>query len=286
MLGNRLRVEKKNCLEQGAHFRSPGTQDAVVQHTQHPVPDIKSENSEEIPVTPNHPATGTDDVGEGKVGPAGTADNKAKPNAKSVSPDPVNRPRGMTPRRTFATPMAYHQGVHNNFASPNNGYHGNGFNGQPGYPPQYPSPGPGYAPRYMSPNYTMTPGYNPHARTPYGHGGYTPATPHMNLGVDTPYPGHGGPYYPPETSPEGYWATPYLQDGAEGYRYFAGYGPQRTPMQRTPMQPAARSVNVINAGQTPTRATEQPAQQQKPAQTTATEQQTGKDAGEDVVEKK
>ncbi|KAI0391703.1 hypothetical protein F5Y17DRAFT_460565 [Xylariaceae sp. FL0594] len=286
LLGHRLRVEKKNCLDQGVQVRAHGTEDAVVKRTQSAESHTMRHNTQEIPGTPYHAGGGN-----GVAGPSG---NKVH-HMQSVSPGVRYRARG-APHGNFGTPMpAYHHGHHghhgpqgpqNYVATPQNGFNGNGFNGngfngQPGYPPpQYSSPGQGHIPRYSSPGYAMTPGYNnSHGRGPYGPGGYSPATPQMNHGMGTPYPGNGGHYYPPAAPAQPCWTTPYLQDGAEGYRFYAAYGngQHRTPSHRAAMPPAARVANATNAGQTPTRAPEMAA---------APEITTVKDAGDDVAEKK
>ncbi|KAI1812249.1 hypothetical protein GGS20DRAFT_591914 [Poronia punctata] len=280
LLGYRLRVEKKNCIEQATQPRSPGANNIVKrqQSFAFTTTSIKSEFPEtKIPATPNRPPSGFHGSNGTRARMINSGNDGTGVGLQSMSPVSTSRSQAFVPGRTFSTPVPYQQ-PQNNFASPSHGYQGSHFSGQSGYAaPQYSSPVQGYGSRFMSQNYTMSPPYNPHDVTPYGNGGYTPATPNMAHGMNTAYPGAGTTYYPHQTSPDAYWPTPYLQDGFEGYRYYAGYGQQRTPAQHTPHHHATRSVNGVSAGQSPTRAAEQAAH--------ATEQQTGDEArGEDAGE--
>lgn len=196
--------------------------------------------------------------------------------SQSTSPDTDYRPVLLTQGRAFATPTAYQQG--RAFASPNQSYQQGTFANSEGYgQAQYASPSPVYQPgHYVSPNYALSPG-NQH-RNQYNPSSYQPATPQVVGGAHTPYHGAGGGSYYQSQSPNPFWQTPYLQDQNNGYQYYAGYGQQHG----TPMGAPARSVNVTDAGQTPTRNADLAAQQHN----LESGEQADKDIGENSGEKK
>ncbi|KAI3327388.1 hypothetical protein HD806DRAFT_531961 [Xylariaceae sp. AK1471] len=270
IIGNRIRVEKKN-------FRDPGNQPRIVAAlptvqgeetavSARPAPaTVQNEGDGIVPATPARPAAITAAPVAAAAASGSSCDVKLA-TSPSVSPDPDYRPQGVAlrPGRTFATPTAYQRTI----TSPDQGYQRSTLTTPREYlATQYAAtPHQGYQQnQYVSPGYTLSPAYPRN----FTQGGYNPATPPIAPGIHTPYDGSAGSYYQTQTSPDSYWQTPYLQDENAAYRYYSGYGQQRTPMHL-----AARSVSVVNAGQTPTRPLEQAAQQQT--------FQTGEQAGQDV----
>ncbi|KAI0403058.1 hypothetical protein F4802DRAFT_608259 [Xylaria palmicola] len=250
LVSNRIRVEKKKCADQGGQFR--GAEQFPTNRLETTMSTLgitKSESDETVPATPARPMV----VGSDAVACGGIDVDQAV--SQSLSPDADYRPVAFTQRRAFATPTAYNHG--RSFASPNQGYQPSNFTTHEGYDQShYVSPSQAYQPaQYMSPNYALSPG-DQH-RSQYGQGNYQPATPQVSGGEHTPYHGGSGGSYYLNQSPSLFWQTPYLQDQNNGYQYYAGYGQQ----YRTPMAPA-RSVNLVNTGQTPTRTVDLAAQQQ------------------------
>jgi hypothetical protein len=270
IVGNRIRVEKKNFRDPGNQSRVITTIPAVqgeetaVSHTA-ALANTQNEGNDVVPVTPARPVAITSAPVANVVDSGGASEGQPAASS-SESPDPDYRPEGVAlrPGRTFATPNAYQRTI----TSPDQGYQrSSNLNTPREYlANQYAAtPHQGYQQnQYVSPGYTLSPVYPRN----FTQGGYNPATPQIAPGVHNPYNGSAGSYYQAHTSPDPYWPTPYLQDENAAYRYYAGYA-----QQRTPMQPAARSVSVINAGQTPTRYLDQTVQQAF---------QAGEQAGEDV----
>ncbi|KAJ2990516.1 hypothetical protein NUW58_g2914 [Xylaria curta] len=274
LVNNRIRVEKKKCADQSAQFR--GADPFSTHRGEAPVSTstfaiVKNESDDSIPATPARSITVSSDAvaSAGGVGVDQTA-------TQAVSPDPDYRPVVFTQRRAFATPTAYQHG--RAFTSPNHGYQPNAYASPQGYgQTQYVSPGQAYQPsQYMSPNYALSPG-DQH-RNQYAQGNYQPATPQVPGEAHTPYHGGSGGSYYQSQSPNPFWQTPYLQDQNNGYQYYAGYGQQH----RTPMGAPTRSVNVINAGQTPTRSVDLAAHQHN----LESGEQTDKESGKSTDEKK
>ncbi|GAW26971.1 putative RNA recognition domain-containing protein [Rosellinia necatrix] len=241
LVNNRIRVEKKKCADQGGQFRGPEQLPAHRgENTVSTFTDPNDDSTETIPATPARSLT----VGSDTATSGGDVDQVT---SQSVSPNPDYHPVIFTQRQAFATPTAYQQG--RTFTSPTHSYQSGTFASPGGYDQaQYVSPSQAYQPaQYMSPNYALSPG--DHHRSQYGQDNYQPATPQIPAGAHTPYHGGSvGSYYQGQ-SPNQFWHTPYLQDQNNGYHYYAGYHQQH----RTPMGVPARSINVINAGQTPTR---------------------------------
>ncbi|KAF2968693.1 hypothetical protein GQX73_g4886 [Xylaria multiplex] len=276
LVHNRIRVEKKKCADQGGQFRGAEHFSTYRgEATMSTFTNASDRSTEAIPATPARSiAIPPDAIASGE----GIDANQAA--SQTVSPNPDYRPVVFSQRRAFATPTAYQ---HNRtFTSPNQGYEPSTFASPEGYAQaQYVSPNQGYQPsQYMSPNYALSPG-DQH-RTQYSQGSYQPATPQVS-GTHTPYHGGSGGYYQSQ-SPNPFWPTPYLQDQNNGYQYYAGYGQQH----RAPMGAPVRSVNTINAGQTPTRNVDLAAQQQQQQQQHNVEsaEQADEDVGENSGEKK
>ncbi|KAI0530084.1 hypothetical protein GGR58DRAFT_518748 [Xylaria digitata] len=273
LVHNRIRVEKKKCADQGGQFR--GAEHFSTHRgetTMSTFTNASDRSAETIPATPARSIAIPPDVvtsGDGI-----DADQAA---SQTVSPNSDYRPVVFSQRQAFATPTAYQHS--RTFTSSNQGYQPSTFANPEGYAQaQYVSPNQVYQPsQYMSPNYALSPG-DQH-RTQYSQGSYQPATPQVS-GTHTPYNGgNGGGYYQSQ-SPNPFWPTPYLQDQNNGYQYYAGYGQQH----RTPMGAPVRSVNAINAGQTPTRNVDLAAQQQQ--HNLESGEQADEDAGENSGEKK
>ncbi|KAI1362437.1 hypothetical protein F5Y08DRAFT_355331 [Xylaria arbuscula] len=267
LVNSRIRVEKKKCADQGAHFRSsehlPTNRGETVMST---FVGANDRCIEDVPATPARSiAASHDAIASGSVIDAGQA-------AHSISPKAEYRPAVFSHQRPFATPTTYHQT--RTFTSPDQGYPRSTFASPEGYSQsQYVSPTQVYQPnQYMSPNYALSPG-DQH-RNQYVQDSYQPATPQVTGGTHSPYHGDGGgAYYSPTT----FWPTPYLQDQNNGYQYYAGYD----QLQRTPMAPM-RSVSSFHAGQTPTRNVEVAAQQHN----VDGGEQTDEDTGEGTSEQK
>ncbi|KAI1160209.1 hypothetical protein F5B18DRAFT_676276 [Nemania serpens] len=264
LVSSRIRVEKKKCADQGGqfrggeHFSAHRSESAVSAFS-----DANNESIDAVPATPARPiAVDPDAVASGGGIGVGQAVSQ------SASPDPDYRPMPFTQRRPFATPTAY--------ASPNQSYQHGTFANSEGYgQAQYASPSHAYQPgQYMSPNYALSPG-DQH-RNQYDQGSYQPATPQVAGGVHTPYHGAGGGSYYQSQSPNPFWQTPYLQDQNNGYQYYAGYGQQHG----TPMGAPVRSVNVTDAGQTPTRNADLAAQQHNLESGEKTDKNIGENPGE------
>ncbi|KAI2632771.1 hypothetical protein GGS21DRAFT_544195 [Xylaria nigripes] len=243
LVNSRIRVEKKKCADQGSQFR--GSENMLVTRSDTSVSttaDAKEETGT-VPATPARPfALSTHVVASG----GGIDVSQGGP--QGVSPDPNYRPMAYSQRRSHVTPTAYNRG--RPYAGPDQVYQPNTYTSPVAYgQAQYASPHQAYQQgQYMSPNYALSPGYQ---HRQYGQGNYSPATPQVLGGAQTPYHGSGSGYYQNQASP--YWRTPYLQDQNDGYQYYAGYGMHH---QYTPLGAAARSVNMMNADQTPTRQNE------------------------------
>ncbi|KAI1109636.1 hypothetical protein F5Y14DRAFT_458010 [Nemania sp. NC0429] len=272
LVSSRIRVEKKKCADQGGQFR--GGEPFSAHRSESAVSgfsDTKNESIGAMPATPARPiAVNPDAVASGGRIGVGQGISQA------ASPDADYRPVLVTQRRPFATPTAYQQG--RAYVSPNQSYQHGTFANSEGYgQATYASPSPAYQPgQYVSPNYALSPGGQ--HRSQYDSGSYQPATPQVAGGVHTPYHGAGGGSYYQSQSPNPFWQTPYLQDQNNGYQYYAGYGQQHG----TPMGAPVRSVNVADAGQTPTRNADLAAQQHN----LESGEQAEKDIGEKSGEKK